>query len=144
MIRAGRDGNVKWDPTGAGGATATAIISIKSWQLSLKTDKVNVTCFQDTNKVYIPGMRDISGSLSGFYNSSDMSLIEASAATSPGWLELIPHTSDTVTGPPVAPRAFSGKAYLDAEIDTDVEGAPALSGEILAAGPWTMPAEAAP
>lgn len=141
MIRAGRDGLVKWDPTGAGGATAVALVSIKSWQLSLKTDKINVTCFQDSNKVYVPGMRDISGSLTGFWDSSDMSLIEATQLSVPGWLELIPHTGDT-TGTPAAPYAFSGKAYLDAEIDTNVEGAPALSGDILAAGAWTLPAAA--
>jgi hypothetical protein len=28
---------------------------------------------------------------------------------------------------------------MDAEIDTDVEGAPALSGTFMAAGPWTLP-----
>lgn len=142
MIRAGRDGLVKWDPTGVGGATAVALVSIKSWQLSLKTDKINVTCFQDSNKVYVPGMRDVSGSLSGFWNSEDMSLIEATQLAAPGFLELIPHTADMDGGTPGAPYAFSGKAYLDAEIDTDVEGAPALSGDILAAGPWTLPTAA--
>ena len=138
MIRAGRDGLVKWDPTGVGGVSAVALVSIKSWTLSLATEKINVTCFQDTNRVYIPGMRDISGDLSGFWNSSDMSLIEATALTTPGYLELIPHTSD---GTPT-PLAFSGTAYMDANLDTDVEGAPALTGTFMAAGPWTLPVSA--
>ena len=51
MILAGRDGLVKWDPTGG---VAVALVSIKSWTLSLATEKINVTCFQDTNRVYIP------------------------------------------------------------------------------------------
>ena len=139
MIRAGRDGLVKWDPTGAGTATATALVSIKSWTLSLATEKINVTCFQDTNRVYIPGMRDISGSLTGFWNSDDMSLIEATALTTPGYLELIPHSNDPAAA---TPHHFSGLAYMDAELDTDVEGAPALSGTFMAAGPWTLPAAA--
>jgi len=137
MIRAGRNGEVKWDPTGAGGVTAVALLSIKAWQLSMKVDKINVTCFQDQNKVYVPGMADISGSLTGFWNSEDMALVTAARATVPGFLELIPDTTD---GTPT-PFAFTGKAYLDAEINTDVEGAPELTGQILAAGPWTVPVE---
>jgi hypothetical protein len=139
MIRSGRNGEVKWDPTGAGGATAVALMSIKGFQLSLATEKINVSCFQDQNRVYIPGLRDISGSLSGFWNSEDMSLIEATELVAPGYLELIPDTTD---GTP-APYAFSGLAYLDAEIDTDVEGAPALSSSFMAAGSWTLPAAGA-
>ena len=134
MIRAGRDGLVKWDPTG--GATGVALVSIKSWTLSLATEKINVTCFQDTNRVYIPGMRDISGTLTGFWNSDDMSLVEATALTAPGMLQLIPHSNDPSA---LTPHEFSGLAYMDAEIDTDVEGAPALSGTFMAAGPWTLP-----
>jgi hypothetical protein len=137
MILAGRDGLVKWDPTG--GATAVALASIKSFTLSLATEKINVTCFQDTNRVYIPGMRDISGTLAGFWNSDDMSLIEATALTAPGLLELIPHSNDPSA---LTPHKFSGLAYMDAELDTDVEGAPALSGTFMAGGPWTLPTAA--
>ena len=140
MIKAGRDGLVKWDPAGGAGAAAAPIVSIKSWKLSLATEKINVTCFQDTNRVYIPGMRDVSGDLTGFWNSEDMTLIEATALTTPGWLELIPHSNDPAA---LTPYAFEGLAYMDAELDTDVEGAPALSGSFMAAGPWTLPVSAA-
>jgi hypothetical protein len=142
MIRSGRNGLVKWDPTGVGGATAIALMSIKNWTLSLKTEKLNVTCFQDQNRVYLPGLRDIAGTLTGFWNSEDLSLIEATEMTTPGHLVLIPDTTDLDGGTPGAPFAFEGPAYLDAEIDTDVEGAPGLSGEILAAGTWVMPSAA--
>ena len=139
MIKSGRNGAVKWDPTGAGGVTAVELMSIKSFQLSLATEKINVSCFGDQNRVYIPGLRDISGSLGGFWNSEDMSLIEATELTAPGFLELIPDTTD---GTP-APFGFSGKAYLDAEINTDVEGAPEMTGTFMAADTWTLPASAA-
>jgi len=142
MIRAGRNGLVKWDPTGVGGATAVAIASIKSWKLSMKTEKINVTCFQDQNRVFVPGLPDLSGTLTGFWNSADMSLVEATKLTTPGHLVLIPDTTDLDGGTPSAPFAFEGPAYLDAEIDTNVEGAPALSGEIVAAGSWTIPTAA--
>src|SRR5262245_39932459 len=139
MILHGRDGLVKWDPTGAGGATAVPVISISGFTLSMSTEKVPVTCFQDTNRVYVPGLPDISGDLSGFYNSQDLSLFEASQMVTPGFLSLIPHSSEGTAGPPVVPYAFEGKAYMDAELDTNVEGAPALSGSWVAAGNWTIP-----
>jgi hypothetical protein len=139
VIKSGRNGAVKWDPTGAGGATAVDLISIKSFQVSLATEKINVSCFQDQNRVYIPGLRDISGTLGGFWNSEDLSLIEATELTAPGYLELIPDTTDLNGATTPAPYSFSGLAYLDAEINTDVEGAPELSSSFMAAGSWTMP-----
>jgi len=139
MIRSGRNGSVKWDPTGAGGATAVALMSIKGFQLSLATEKLNVSCFGDQNRVYIPGLRDISGSLTGFWNSEDLSLVEATELTTPGYLELIPDVTDLNGAATPAPYAFSGSAYMDAEINTDVEGAPELSGSFMAAGSWVMP-----
>jgi hypothetical protein len=135
-IKSGRNGVVKWDPTGAGGVTAVNVISIKSFTVSMSVEQVDVTCFLDTNKVYIPGLRDIQGTLSGFYNSADLAVIEATALSSPGWLELVPDTTDPTVP---APLKWSGKAYMDAEVDCAVDGAPALSGKFMAAGPWTIP-----
>ena len=43
MIRSGRNGLVKWDPTGVGGATAEPLLSIKAWVLSMKTEKIKVS-----------------------------------------------------------------------------------------------------
>ena len=143
MIRSGRNGSVKWDPTGAGGATAVALMSVKSWQLSLATEKINVSAFGDQNRVYIPGLRDVSGSLGAFWNSEDMSLIEATELTAPGYLELIPDTTDMDGEATPAPWAFSGLAYIDAEINTDVEGAPEMTGSFMAAGSWTLPSSGA-
>jgi hypothetical protein len=127
-ILSGRDGQVLYDPAGT---TPVEIISLNKFKLSLKTDKINVTCFGDTNKVYVPGMKDISGTVSGFYNSADKTLFEAADAVTPGLLKLIPHESEST-------HFWSGSAYLDADIDTSVEGAPAVTGNFMAAGPWAM------
>jgi hypothetical protein len=129
MILAGRWGQVLYDETGTG--TPVEIASINKFKLSQKTDKLNVTCFGDPNKVYVPSLPDLSGTVSGFWNSADRTLFLAAFATAPGKLKLIPNENE--------PTFFwSGLAYLDAEIDTGVETAPALSGEFMAAGPWTM------
>ncbi len=139
-IKTGRYGRVRYAPSGVispGGLITLA--SINAWKLSLKTDYEDVSCFGDTNKVYVPGLRDISGSFGGFLNVTDLTLIAATSSASPGQLELTHNTTDTI-GSPLAAPTFSGLAYLDAEIDCGVNGAPKVSGTFMAAGAWTLPA----
>lgn len=131
-IKTGRYGLVRWDPTGqpVSPGTAEELISINKWQLSLKTDYEDVSCFGDDNKVYVPGMRDVSGSLGGFWNSDNVALFEATEASTPGWLELVPNTTEPTF-------FFSGLAYLDADIDCSL-AAPKVTSQFKAAGPWTL------
>ena len=127
MIKSGRYGTVKYDPAGV---TPVALISLNTWKLSLKTDYEEVTCFGDTNKVYVPGMRDISGSVAGFWNSDSVVLFEATEAATPGWLELAPNSTE-------AEFNWSGLAYLDADIDCSLS-APKIKSQFKAAGAWAM------
>jgi len=131
-IKTGRYGTVKWDATPASPVDPAEIISLNTWKLSLKTDYEDVTCFQDTNKVYVPGMRDISGSIGGFWNAASTVLIAASNMSTPGYLELAPNSQESTF-------KFGGLAYMDADIDCSVSGAPKLSGSFRAAGAWTTP-----
>lgn len=126
-IKSGKFGTVKYDPAAT---TPVALISLNTWKLSLKTDYEDVTCFGDTNKVYVPGMRDISGSLGGFWNSTNVVLFDATEAAEPGLLELAPNSTEPTF-------KFSGLAYLDADIDCSAKGAPKVSSSFKAAGPWT-------
>src|SRR5262245_15279879 len=108
-IKTGRYGEVSYDPAGTGGASLVPIVSLNAWTLSLKTDRLDVTCFQDPNRVYIPGMKDTSGTFGGFWNSDEVTLFDAADAPTPGMLKLTPNTTE--------PTFFwSGLAYLDAEI----------------------------
>lgn len=132
-ILTGRYGLIRWDATGLPSPpTPLTVISLDAWKLSLKTDYEEVTCFGDTNKVYIQGMRDISGNLGGFWNSSNYVLVTATGSTVPGYLELTPNSNEGT-------YKFGGLAYLDADIDCSVKGAPKLSSTFKAAGPWTTP-----
>jgi hypothetical protein len=131
-IKTGRYGDVKYDPAGTGGAGLVSIISINTWKLSLKTDYEDVSCFGDQNKVYVPGLKDVSGSFEGFWNSEELTLFEAADAPTPGLLELTPNTTEPTF-------KWSGLAYIDAEIDCSMK-APKVSSEFMAAGPWTGPA----
>lgn len=126
MIKTGRNGRVSYDPAGA---TPVPVVSINSWRLSLKTAKHKVTCFGDGNEVYVPGMKDISGTFGGFWNSAELTLFEAADADTPGMLELTPNTTEEDFN-------WSGLAYLDADIDVKVDGAPTVTGTFMAAGTW--------
>jgi hypothetical protein len=131
MIKTGRYGEVAWDPTGVGTGTIPAVISMNGWKLSMKTDYEDVSCFQDTNKVYVPGMKDVSGTMGGFWNSDSTVIFDATDATAPGLLKLTPNTTE-------ATFFWSGLAYLDADIDASVKGAPKVSSTFKGAGPWTQ------
>jgi hypothetical protein len=127
-ILTGRYGLVKYDPAAT---TPVALLSINTWKASFKQDYEDVTCFQDTNKVYVPGLVDVSGSLGGFWNSADVAIFEATKAPTPGMLELQPNSTEALF-------KWSGLAYLDADIDCTVKGAPKVTSTFKAAGPWTM------
>lgn len=130
-ILTGRYGNVLYDPTG--GTTTVAIASLNAWKLSLKTEKEDVTTFGATNKVYVPGLKDVSGTFGGFWDSSDITLFEAADAPTPGLLQLVPNTTEPTF-------LWEGLAYLDADIDCSGLKVPKVTGTFMAAGPWTGPA----
>jgi hypothetical protein len=124
-ILSGRYGSVKYDPAGT---TPVPVVALNTWKLDLKTDYEEVTQFGDSNKVYVPGLKDISGSLGGFWDSADTTIFEAADATVPGKLELIPNINEPTF-------TFSGLAYLDASIDCSL-AAPKVSATFKAAGKW--------
>lgn len=134
-ILTGRYGRVRWAPsTDATPDGLVEVISLNAFTLSLKTDYDEVTCFGDSNKVYVPGMRDISGTIGGFWNSAETALFAATEATTPGLLELAPNDQD---GSPIP--AWSGPAYMDADINCTLT-APKVTGNFRAAGAWTTTA----
>lgn len=132
-IKTGRYGSVLYDPAGT---TPVEILSLNQWKASFKTNKEDVSCFGDDNKVYVPGLKDVSGNVAGFWNSDPKAapiLFAAADAETPGMLKLMPNSSAAESA-----WFWSGLAYLDADIDCTVAGAPKVSGDFMAAGPWTM------
>jgi hypothetical protein len=136
-IKSGRNGAVKYDRTG-GGSPLVTLASINQWSADLKTDFDEVTSFGDTNKVFVPGMRDISGQLAGFWNAAEVSLPGATTATIPGYLQLIPNTTESA-GSPTGVPALAGTAWIDWSITVPVNGAPKIASSFKAAGAWTGP-----
>jgi hypothetical protein len=64
----GRAGRVYMNITSGG--TAEPIAFLSGWSINFATDKVDVTAFGDTNKVYVAGLADASGDFSGFYDDA--------------------------------------------------------------------------
>ena len=117
----GKQGQVK-----IGGAI---VLSLNKWNLDLATDKEDVTAFGDSNKVYVQGLKDLKGSVSGWFDSSETALFVAADATTPITLELIPVSTTAIK--------WAGPAWLDAAIDVPANGPVTVSGDFVAAGPWT-------
>lgn len=126
-IKTGRYGSVSYDPTASSPLSLSALIALNNWKLSLRTDYEEVSQFGDTNKVYVPGLRDVSGSLSGFWDSTNIVIFSATTATTPGVLHLVPNTNESAY--------FEGAAYLDADIDCSLS-VPKVTANFKAAGPW--------
>ena len=134
--RHGSTGQVAIDP--AGTTTYVPVAALNSWTLDSARDKVDVTAFGDINKQYVVGLQDQKGTFSGFWDetSTPDTIFAVAAGDVPVGLKLTPSL--------VTPTYFaSGLAYLDASIDVKSDGAVTISGEWVAAGPWTWSPEAA-
>lgn len=119
------------DPTG--GAVPVLIASLNEWSLDMAKDRVDVTCFGDTNKQKVTGLPDYSGTFGGFWDSATTptAVFDVILGTVTPMLTLIPSSLEPTF-------LFSGLANLDGSIAVSATGAVTIKGKWDAAGPWTM------
>jgi hypothetical protein len=110
--------------------------SLNKWTLNMARDRVDVTCFGDTNKQYVQGLPNIQGTIGGFWDTDhgsptegNFQIFDVAEGDTAVDLVLVPSTLDPT-------HAFRGRAYLDASIDVSASGAVSISGSFVAAGPW--------
>jgi hypothetical protein len=114
-------------PDGTG--VAVVMISLSSWTLDKATDTVEVTAFGDDNKVYVQGLPDIKGTISGYFDSGADALFDAADSADGIKLYLYPSS--------LCPTVYHyGPAWVSASIATDVKGAVSVSGSFVANGSW--------
>src|SRR5258708_3687140 len=78
-----------------GGAAGT-VIGLSKWSLDETTDKQDCTAFGDLNKVYVQGLPDKKGTVSGFWdNVASDTLFSAAAAN--GGVNLYLYPTNLVT-----------------------------------------------
>lgn len=124
----GQKGAIYGSTTGTG--VATSWISLSAWTLDAATDKVEVTAFQDANKTYVQGLKDLKGTISGWWDSADDSLFDAADSADGLKLYLYPATTASTI-------YWYGPAYIDASINVAVNGAISVTGNYVAAGSWS-------
>jgi hypothetical protein len=127
----GSNGQVLIDP--AGGTTYVAVASLNAWTLDLSRDRVDVTAFGDTNKQFVQGLPNFSGTFGGFWDptTTPTAVFDVVLGTVAAGLKLVPSTL-------TASNFFSGLAYLDGNVSVDSNGAVTIGGSFVAAGNWTL------
>lgn len=126
----GSRGQVLMDPTG--GSTFAVVADMDSWTLDMDRDTVDVTAFGDTNKQFVLGLPNYSGTYTAKYNAPTAGVIfDAIMGSVAVHLKLVP---DLVA---IATNFFSGLAYLSGGINVDAKGAVTTGGKFVAAGNWT-------
>lgn len=124
---AGKTGLVYLSTSGTG--AATSIAQLTNWTLDMTTDKLDTTCFGDTNKTYVASWKDIKGTFKGLWNDASDDIFTASDSSDGAKVYLYP-ASTAIT------KYFYGPAWVDASVQNDVNGRVEISGEFAANGAW--------
>ena len=124
----GKKGVVYMSTTGSG--TAVAVGNLTEWSISYATDRIDVTSFGDTNRVYVQGLRNVTGSFKGWFDDSATKALFDAADSADGIKMYLYPSADAAT------RYFYGTAFVDTSIQTGVAGAVSISGTFAAAGGW--------
>jgi hypothetical protein len=127
MVHHGKNGAIYCSTSAAGVAGLVAHIS--DFTLDMVQNTVETTSMGDTNKTYVTGLKDVKGTLTGFWDDTDDTLFEAADSIDGVVLALYP--SVIVPG-----KCFSGPAWLDVSIKTGVAAAVTLAGNFVANGSW--------
>lgn len=128
----GKTGQILMDTTPASPVTPVALADVNSFTIDLGTDKVDVTCFGDTNKQKVVGLPDYSGTITGFWNKlSSPTIFAVILASATAWLRLLPNSAEPT-------YMFEGLAYLDGSLNVSATGAVSFSSKWDAAGNWVM------
>lgn len=107
-------------------ATAEPVANIKKWSLARKTDKADVTTFEDENKTYLAGLPDGGGSIEGFWD--DATEQTYTAASDGEARKTYLYFDRTAT------KYLFGMFIWDWETEVPVDGPISLKGEFMPTG----------
>lgn len=113
----------------SGSGTAVQATALNAWTLNMPTDVIEVTAFGDTNKQYVQGLPDVSGTLAGWWDDTSDELYDASRSSDGVKMYLYPSTS-------VSSKYWYGTAWVDFSINTANAQGVAISGAFRAKGNW--------
>ena len=111
--------------------TGTKVATKTEWTLALNRDYVDATVFGDTNKTYLVGLKDITGTYAGILDTSGDLLVNATDSES---VIIYLYADDGATPVLIA----NGPGLFDASITANNTDAIRVSGNFRAAGNWTV------
>ncbi len=123
----GKTGVVYLSPSGSVAATAT--VSLSGWTIDQAADTVEVAALGDSNKQYVQGLRDLKGTLAGWWDDTNDNLFKAAEAADGTKLYLYPSS--------LVPTIYwYGPAWLNASLSAGVGGAVSVAANFVARGDW--------
>lgn len=128
MIYHGRDGALYLSTSGT--TTASPVLTLTSWSADRSTDRVDVTNFDSVNKEEMQGWPALRGNYEGYWNTDETKLFAASTSGDGIKLYLYPTRR-------VPSKYISCTAWLDASIETRVDGVTRVRGTYSAFGNQT-------
>lgn len=126
---AARKGLIYIAPNGT--AAAAPLTASGMWSLNRETDKIDVTAFLDSNKVYVQGLPDVKGDIEAFWDDTDTTLFTAASSTAAVRMYLYP-SQDALT------KYAYGLAWIDASMDCSVSDAVKIKSSFVAGGSWSQ------
>jgi hypothetical protein len=112
------------------GGAYVAIGNISDYSLSMVTDKVETTSLGDANKRYVVGLKDVSGSVTAFFDKLTDTIFDLADAPAGCWLAIYPSNIASAQG-------WEGPAWVDASIKGGVTSAVTIDMTFVANGAWT-------
>ena len=106
--------------------TYTTISYLRDWSINFSSDQIDVTAMEDSNKVYVGGLADAQGSVSGFLEAANTNnTFEAALDGEARDFQLYPDADDTG-------KYYSGSAIWDFSLSSAVDGAVEFSANFSA------------
>ena len=122
----GKEGIVAMKLTAGG--TYAAIGLISDYTLNMATDKVETTALGSSNKTYVVGLKDISGSFTAFWDRLTDEIFDAADSPTGCFLAIYPSST--------AAQGWEGPAWMDASIKGGVTSAVTIDATFVANGAW--------
>lgn len=117
---------------GPKGGAGVKVVYKNEWTLNLNRDYVDATTFGDTNKTYLVGLKDLSGTFAGLLDTGGDALLDAASQDN-----VITYLyADDRDGHEVI--VGSGEALFDAAVNCSNADAVLISGNFRAAASWTI------
>lgn len=115
----------------ATGSAAGPVAGLSKWSIDATTEKVDVSAFGDGNKVYVQGLTDLKGQLSGFWDDAGSDTLYQ-AASSTGGVNVYLYPSITLK----PTKYWYGVAWVDYQVSVAINAAVETSVNFVAASTW--------